>query len=86
MLVPTPKFLRELAKLSEVEKDGVFHTLDILKLTPRYPSLRTKKYRNCNETSVNMDIRILWRFDDQKIVLLNVGHHDILRKHNKRKI
>ena len=42
MLVPTPKFLRELAKLSEVEKDRVFHTLNILTETA---ALKTKNKR-----------------------------------------
>ena len=32
------------------------------------------------ECSVNMDIRILWKYEDGKIILLlEIGHHDILR-------
>ena len=50
---------------------------------PFYPSLRTKKvqgFDNVFEMSVNMDIRILWRYENGVIILLiDIGHHkDIL--------
>ena len=50
---------------------------------PFYPSLRTKKVQgltNVFEMSVNMDIRILWKYEDGVIILLlDIGHHkDIL--------
>jgi mRNA-degrading endonuclease YafQ of YafQ-DinJ toxin-antitoxin module len=61
-------------------------TVSILERDPFYPSLRTKKMKGCDdnfESSVNMDIRILWEFDDDEknvIVALDVGHHDVLKK------
>jgi len=46
---------------------------------PFYHSLRTKKVQGLNnvfEMSVNMDIRILWKYDDGIIILLlDIGHH-----------
>ena len=34
------------------------------------------------ECSVNMDIRIIWYYEDGvMIILLDVGHHDILRQY-----
>jgi mRNA-degrading endonuclease YafQ of YafQ-DinJ toxin-antitoxin module len=36
------------------------------------------------ESSVSMDIRILWRFDEDEdniIVALDVGHHDVLKRY-----
>ena len=50
---------------------------------PFYLSLRTKKVQgldNVFEMSVNMDIRILWRYENGVIILLiDIGHHkDIL--------
>lgn len=50
---------------------------------PFYPSLRTKNVQgldNVFEMSVNMDIRILWRYENGVIILLiDIGHHkDIL--------
>lgn len=60
--------------------------MSILGRDPFYPSLRTKKmkgYFGEYESSVNMDIRIIWQFDDDDneiIVALDVGHHDVLTK------
>ena len=50
---------------------------------PFYPLLRTKKVQgldNVFEMSVNMNIRILWRYENGVIILLiDIGHHkDIL--------
>jgi mRNA-degrading endonuclease YafQ of YafQ-DinJ toxin-antitoxin module len=50
-----------------------------------HPSLRTKKIKGTDglfECSVNMDIRIIWTYyDDEIIILLDVGLHDILQKY-----
>jgi mRNA-degrading endonuclease YafQ of YafQ-DinJ toxin-antitoxin module len=63
----------------------VLKKLDILKKDPFYPSLRTKRMRGGSsnyESSVNMDIRLIWEFEDDKIILmLDVGHHDVLSKY-----
>ena len=49
-----------------------------------YPSLRCKRIQGMEdlfECSVNMDIRIIWSYEgDTLILLLDVGHHDILRQ------
>ncbi len=51
---------------------------------PTHPSLRTKKVQGTDgiwESSINMDIRILWFYEgDELILLLDIGHHDILNK------
>lgn len=57
--------------------------LRILAENPFYPSLRTKKVQGLNnafEMSVNMDIRILWQYENGVIIfLIDIGHHkDIL--------
>ena len=57
--------------------------LKLLVQDPFYPSLRTKKvqgFLDVFEMSVNMDIRILWRYESGMIILLlEIGHHkDIL--------
>jgi mRNA-degrading endonuclease YafQ of YafQ-DinJ toxin-antitoxin module len=85
-LIPSKKFIKELAKLSDENKVQVMKALDLMCVTPFYPSLRTKKFRKMFESSVNMDIRIMWRQEvPQTIRLLRVGHHDIIRRMNKRK-
>ena len=49
---------------------------------PMHPSLRTKRIqdtRDLFECSVNMDVRIIWYYKgDKMIILVDVGHHDIL--------
>ena len=79
----TKTFEKDLKALSEKEQKTVAQKLKILAENPFYPSLRTKKVQgldNVFEMSVNMDIRILWKYEDGIIILLlDVGHHkDIL--------
>ena len=79
----TKEFERDLKKLSKQEQKQVAKKLKILMENPFYPSLRTKKVQGLYdvfEMSVNMDIRILWRYENGVIILLlDIGHHkDIL--------
>ena len=79
----TKEFEKNLKKLSSVEQKAVASKLKLLVQNPFYPSLRTKKVQgldNVFEMSVNMDIRILWKYENGIIILLlDVGHHkDIL--------
>ena len=75
-------FAKSLKKLSSGEQRAVAEKLKILIGNPFHPSLRTKKVRRMKEVfecSVNMDIRILWMYkDDRIILLLEIGHHDII--------
>jgi len=75
-------FIKSLLKLSKVEQRAVNAKLTLFKQDPQHPSLRTKRvhqYDGAFALSVNMDIRILWEYaDDRTILLLDVGHHDIL--------
>jgi len=79
-------FFCALGKLSTEHQKIVLKKLQILRFNPFYPSLRTKKLRGDQderfESSVNMDIRLIWRFDGDRIILvLDVGHHDVLRRY-----
>jgi len=79
-------FFCALGKLSTEHQKLVFKKLQILRINPFYPSLRTKKLKGGQderfESSVNMDIRLIWRFDGERIILaLDVGHHDVLKKY-----
>lgn len=79
----TKEFERGIKKLSEEEQKQTFSKLKLLMQNPFYPSLRTKKVKGIEdvfEMSVNMDIRILWRYEKGIIILLmEIGHHkDIL--------
>jgi mRNA interferase RelE/StbE len=77
-------FKRDLRKLSIKDQKSILRKLRIFENNPFYSSLRTKKLHGYREeryeSSINMDIRILWRFDGERIiVVLKVGHHDILK-------
>ena len=79
----TKTFEKNLKKLSPKEQKSVAQKLQMLIQNPFYPSLRPKKVQgieNIFEMSVNMNIRILWQYDNDIIILLlDVGHHkDIL--------
>lgn len=75
----TKDFEKSLKSLTSQEQKAVFNKLKILVQNPFYPSLRTKKVQGLGgvfEMSVNMDIRILWKYENGVIILLlNVGHH-----------
>jgi mRNA-degrading endonuclease YafQ of YafQ-DinJ toxin-antitoxin module len=81
-LDPSKVFKKSLKKLSDNEQRVLAGKLKILIENPFHPSLRTKKVQRLKdvfESSVNMDIRILWMFKgDMLILLINIGRHDIL--------
>jgi len=76
-------FEKQLKKLSQNDQRMVFNKVQLMVQSPFHPSLRTKKIQGIDglfECSVNMNIRILWKYEDGKIILLlEIGHHDILR-------
>ena len=79
----TKEFEKSLKSLTAQEQRLVASKLKLLVQNPFYPSLRTKKLQGLAhvfEMSVNMDIRILWKYENGIIILLlDVGHHkDIL--------
>jgi len=85
IVVPTKKFWRAFEKLTVTEQDLVMDKIKLLEDNPFHPSLRSKKLNGSSghyESSVNMDIRIIWQYEDGRIILLlNIGHHDILKKY-----
>ena len=78
----TPRFQKHFKTLSPAEKKQLKNRLVLLSENPFHPSLRTKRIQGSDglfECSVNMDIRIIWYYEgDRMIILLDVGHHDIL--------
>ena len=75
----TKEFEKNLKSLTSQEQKMVASKLKLFVTNPFYPSLRTKKVQgldNVFEMSVNMDIRILWKYENGIIILLlDVGHH-----------
>lgn len=78
----TDKFKKHFGKLNNAEKKQLKSKLQLLAENPMHPSLRTKRIQGTKdlfECSVNMDIRIIWFYEGSVlIILLDVGHHDIL--------
>lgn len=76
----TERFKKSLKRLSKQECKAVIKKLELLRQDPFYPSLRTKKVQglaNVFEMSVNMDIRIIWRYENGVILLLlDIRHHN----------
>ena len=75
----TKAFEKNLKSLTANEQKLVMNKLKLFVQNPFYPSLRTKKlqgFENVFEMSVNMDIRILWKYENGvNILLLDIGHH-----------
>ena len=77
----TDRFEKHFKKLSDTERAQVRKKLKLFAEDPFHPSLRTKRIQGTRffECSANMDIRIIWFYEgDKLIVLVDVGHHDIL--------
>ena len=77
----TDKFLTANHKLTADEKKQVIKTVAILQRDPRHPGLQSKKIKGRTgllECRVNKDLRILWQYRDDIIVLLAVGRHKIV--------
>ena len=80
----TKRFEKNLKKLTAAERAQLKKKLEVLIMDPLYPSLRTKRIQGTEdlfEFSVNMDVRVIWQYEgDTLILLLDIGHHDILNK------
>ncbi len=80
----TERFQKHFKYLSTQEKKQIMKKLELLAENPSHPSLRTKRIQgtdNLFECSVNMDIRIIWFYEgDTMIILVDIGHHDILKQ------
>ena len=80
----TKRFEKHYKKMTPVEKKQIKSKVGILAENPLHLSLRTKRIQGTDklfECSVNMDIRIIWYYEgDELIMLLDVGHHEILER------
>jgi mRNA-degrading endonuclease YafQ of YafQ-DinJ toxin-antitoxin module len=81
-IIRSKQFDKHFSRLTKNERLLVVKKLEILSEFPLHPSLRSKHIQGSSgifESSVNMDIRLIWCYDEDKIILmLDVGHHDIL--------
>ena len=79
----TNRFQKHFKTLMAQEKKLLQNKLQLLTENPIHPSLRTKHIQGTTdlfECSINMDIRVIWFYEgDKMIILVDVGHHDILK-------
>lgn len=80
----TTGFKKSFLKLQEQEKKSFYSKLSLFIENHRHPSLRTKKIQGSEilfESSINMSIRVIWKYhDDHLILMVDIGHHDILKR------
>ena len=84
-VIPLDNFKNSMTKLSDVHEAMVWNKLSTFRKNPFHPSFCTHKMwgkiRNF-ESYINKDIRIVWKFgDNNTILLIDVGHHNVLRKY-----
>ena len=81
----TDRFQKHFKSLTSNEKKQLYNKLNLLTENPLHPSLRTKRIQGTTdlfECSVNMDVRIIWYYEGSTmIILVDVGHHDILKQY-----
>ena len=80
---PFDKKFNKLIKNNHILKKRVFKALDFLSDNPKHPGLRTHQvdhsiYGKVWSSWVHDDLRVLWKYEGEKIVilLLDIGDHD----------
>jgi len=83
-IIFSERFEKHYRKLSDTEKTQFKNKLKLFVDNQLHPSLRTKRIQGTAdlfEFSVNMDIRVIWKYDGDTIILcLDIGHHNILNR------
>jgi len=78
------RFKKSFSKLEKLEKKVFYKKLSLFIENHKHPSLRTKKIKGSEillESSTNMSIRVIWTYKDENLILmLDIGHHDILKR------
>ena len=79
------RFKKHYKKLTDNEKNQFKSKLKIFVKNPNHPSLRTKRIKGTDELfefSVNMDIRVIWFYENSTLVaFVDIGHHDLLKSY-----
>jgi len=78
------RFKKSFSRLQDAEKRMFYEKLSLFIENHKHPSLRSKKIKGSKilfESSINMSIRIIWSYHDENlIIMLDIGHHDILKR------
>lgn len=83
-IVFSSRIKKSFQKLHSLERKQFYNKLEVFIENHKHPSLRTKKIKGSDilfESSIIMSIRVIWTYKDNKlIVMLDIGHHDILNR------
>jgi len=83
-LLFSSRFKKTFSKLQEQEKRMFYKKLTLFVENHKHASLRTKKIKGSKilfESIINMSIRVIWTYqNDNLILMLDIGHHDILKR------
>jgi mRNA-degrading endonuclease RelE of RelBE toxin-antitoxin system len=80
----TSEFENDYRKLADVDRQRVGKALIQLAEDSKYPGLRVKKMQGRQEfweARASRDLRITFLMSGESIQLINVGHHNILRRY-----
>ncbi len=86
-LIYTDSYVKRATKFFKIHPELTSQyekALKILEIDPHHPSLRLHrlkgKLKNLHSISINISYRITleFYFTDKEIVLVNVGHHDVV--------
>ena len=83
LLTFTNKFRKNYNKLESIFKKQILEKIELLSQNPNHPSLRSKRIQSTDnffESSINMDIRVIWYYESERVIILvDIGHHEILK-------
>ena len=78
------RFKKSVSRLQGDEKKIFYEKLSLFIENHKHPSLRSKKIKGSKilfESSINMSIHVIWTYQDENlIIMLDIGHHDILKR------
>ncbi|MEW6772103.1 MAG: DNA helicase [Bacillota bacterium] len=82
-IVRTDSFLEQFCELGKEGQKQVVKTLRLLGDNPKHPSLRVHRIKGTPfwEAYASKSIRVIFQQEDDTLILLACGHHDILKKY-----
>ena len=78
-LIVSPHFQKKVSQFPQHLKEIIQTKLNLFFDNPKHPSLHSKKIQGTDgifESRINDDIRITWEYQEDNIVLRNIGYHD----------
>jgi mRNA-degrading endonuclease RelE of RelBE toxin-antitoxin system len=84
-IIPSPQFLKSIARYDRKTRKRVYDKLDLLLQNKHHPSLRYKTVQGLKhedppvrEISITMKIRVTLQEFEDHVYLRNIGGHEIL--------